>query len=302
MPRKKAAATPVNDLSAWDSEIDLEATQELIDQLQAEGKNWDKLEIGQKKYKANYRRICPKRPDWQNPYQITPIHYLGPNRRMVICLKESGLGDCPACQLRWELHEADAEAEARSLRHSVRTFLNVVHVDKNGELEDDKVYLLGLNQLQFIGKRGVEYDPDEEGDLPLYNFFTKYGDLSSVSQGRNLLIKAKEEKSGDFDTTASRTAIMSQQEYVEFKRLVRRWLKARDRASEKKAAAPYHKKLARRPADKGCTLFGLGDGLIAPGQEEDFSRVVYRLMEHAIEIARKPRPTLTVKIKWKEAT
>lgn len=107
---------------------------------------------------------------------------------------------------------------------------------------------------------------------------------------------------GDFDTTASRTAIMSQQEYVEFKRLVRRWLKARDRASEKKAAAPYHKKLARRPADKGCTLFGLGDGLINPGQEEDFSRIVYRLMEHAIEIARKPRPTLTVKIKWKEAT
>ena len=157
--------------------------------------------MGKGKYVSNYRRICPKRPEWQNPYQVTPVHYLGPNRRMVVCLKESGLGDCPACQLRWELHEADAEAEARSLRASVRTFLNVLHIDKNGGLEDDKVYLLGLNQLQFIGKRGVEYDPDEEGDLPLYNFFMKYGDLSHVVHGRDLLIKAKEDKSGDFETT-----------------------------------------------------------------------------------------------------
>lgn len=202
----KAKAVP-NDLSAWESDIDLPATQELIDKLQTEGKPWDKIKAGSGKYIVNYRRICPKRPEWPNPYQITPVHYLGPHKRLVLCLKESGRGECPACQLRWELHEAGAEAEERMLRVSIRTFLNVVHIDKNGELEDDKVYLLGLNQLQFIGKRGVQYDPDEESELPLYDFFKKYGDLSHAAHGRDLLIKAKEDKSGDFDTTSFKFSV-----------------------------------------------------------------------------------------------
>ncbi len=213
MPRKKAAikTTPpvANDLSEWVSEIDLEATQDLIDQLQSEGTPWFKFDVGKGKYKVNYVRICPKRPDWPNPYQVTPVHYLGPNRRMVVCLKESGLASsCPACDLQWELYEADAKEESRALRHSIRTFMNVIKVDKDGNLdEDEKVYLLGLNQIQFMGKRGVEYDPDEESDLPLYNFFTKYGDLSHAEHGRDLLVKAKEDKSGDFNTTALKFAV-----------------------------------------------------------------------------------------------
>ncbi len=196
-----------SDLSMWESDINLDATQELIDKLQTEGKPWDELKVGAGKYIVNYRRVCPKRPEWQNPYQITPVHYLGPHKRLVLCRKESGQGECPACQLRWELHEADAKTEANMLRVSIRTFLNVVRIDKNGELEDDKVYLLGLNQLQFIGKRGVEYDPDEESELPLYGFFKKYGDLSHAAHGRDLLIKAKEDKSGDFDTTSLKFSV-----------------------------------------------------------------------------------------------
>ncbi len=117
MASKKKTPTkePTNDLSEWESDIDVQATQELIDQLQDEGKPWFKFDIGKGKYVANYLRICPKRPEWQNPYQVTPVHYLGPNRRMVVCLKESGLAtSCPACDLRWELHEAEAVEEARS--------------------------------------------------------------------------------------------------------------------------------------------------------------------------------------------
>lgn len=196
-----------NDLSAWASDIDLEATRTLIQELQTEGKPWDKLEIGKEKYKANYRRICPKRPEWQNPYQIVPVHYLGPNNRMVVCLKEAGLGDCTACQLRWELHEGGDKAASAGLRASIRTFLNVVKVDQDGELADEKVYLLALNQIQFLGKRGVSYDPDEEAEMPLFYFFEKYGDISHVEHGRDLLIKAKEDKSGDFDTVAMRYAV-----------------------------------------------------------------------------------------------
>jgi hypothetical protein len=205
MAAKAKATAPVNDLSAWDSKMDVEATQRLVNELQSGGQPWDTLESDPKKYILNYRRICPKRPEWENPYQIVPVHYLGPSNRMVVCRKEAGLGECPACVLRWELHEAGAKSEERQLRASIRTFLNVVRIDKKGELvleegEDEaKVYLLGLNQIQFLGKRGVEYDPDEESELPLFEFFKKYGDLSSVVNGRDLLIKAKEEKSGDYD-------------------------------------------------------------------------------------------------------
>lgn len=192
------AAKTKNDLSGWASDIDLEATRTLIAELQTEGKNWDKIDNSKTKYVTNYRRICPKRPEWQNPYQIVPVHYLGANNRMTVCLKESGLGDCPACQLRWELEAGKDKAGAQGLRASIRTFINVIHINEDGTLADEKVYLLGLNQIQFLGKRGVEYDPDEEGDLPLFYFFEKYGDLSHVETGRDLIIRAKEEKQGDY--------------------------------------------------------------------------------------------------------
>ncbi len=193
-------AKPKNDMSQWASNIDLEATRALIDELQTQmdGKNWDKLENSPTKYVTNYRRICPKRPDWPNPYQIVPVHYLGAQNRMVICLKEAGLGDCPACQLRWELEAGGDKVAAQGLRTSIRTFLNVVKINQDGTLADDKVFLMGLNQIQFLGKRGVEYDPDEESELPLFYFFEKYGDLSHVETGRDLQIRAKEEKSGDY--------------------------------------------------------------------------------------------------------
>jgi hypothetical protein len=192
-------AKTANDMSAWASDIDTDATRALIEELQAEGKPWDKLESKDNKYITNYRRICPKRPDWSNPYQIVPVHYLGPQNRMTVCLKESGLGECPACQLRWQLKDGGDEQGSQRLRSSIRTFLNVVHIKQDGSLAEDKVFLMGLNQLQFMGRRGVEYDLDEEGDLPLFYFFEKYGDLSHVETGRDLLIKAKSEtvKMGD---------------------------------------------------------------------------------------------------------
>ena len=196
-----------NDMSKWASDIDTEATRTLISELQTEGKPYDKLEVGEKKYITNYRRICPKRPDWQNPYQVVPVHYLGPNNRQVVCLKEAGIGECPACTLRWELEGGGDKKAGQGLRPSIRTFLNVVKIDADGNLAEEKVFLLGLNQLQFLGKRGEQYDEDEEGDLPLFYFFEKYGDISHVETGRDLVLKAKKGKSGDFDVTVMKFAV-----------------------------------------------------------------------------------------------
>jgi hypothetical protein len=61
--------------------------------------------------------------------------------------------------------------------------------------------------MQLLGKRQVKYDLDEEGELPLFFFFEKYGDISSVTRGRDLVIKCKKDKSGDYDTTAMKFAV-----------------------------------------------------------------------------------------------
>jgi hypothetical protein len=198
---------PKNDLSGWASDIDTEATRALISELQTSGMPWDKLDSDPKKYVTNYRRICPKRPEWPNPYQIVPVHYLGPNNRMVVCPKEAGMGECPVCQLRWQLQEGGDEQGARKLRASIRTFLNVVRIDQDGNLAEEGVFLMGLNQLQFLGKRDTAYDPDEESELPLFYFFEKYGDLSHVETGRDLLIKAKQDKQGEYDVLAMKFSV-----------------------------------------------------------------------------------------------
>ncbi len=194
MAKKKATD---NGLGAFASDIDIEATKQLLDEINApsQGLPWFKFESSENKYIPNLVRVCPKRPDWTHPYQITPIHYLGPQNRMVICLKEAGLGDCPVCMQSWALFEAEEKKAAGQLRPKFRTFLNVVKINKDGSLVEEKVFVMGLNQMQFSGKRGTEFDWNEEGDLPLFEFFKKYGDLSHVETGRNLIIKAKTDAS-----------------------------------------------------------------------------------------------------------
>ncbi len=191
MPAKKKATD--SGLGAFASDIDIEATKQLLDEINApsQGLPWFKFESSEKKYIPNLVRVCPKRPDWTHPYQITPVHYLGPQNRMVICLKEAGLGDCPVCMQSWALFEVEEKKAAGQLRPKFRTFLNVVKINKDGSLAEEKVLVMGLNQMQFSGKRGAEHDWDEEGTLPLFEFFKKYGDLSHVETGRNLIIKAK---------------------------------------------------------------------------------------------------------------
>ena len=207
----------VGDLSRWDTEINTEATRTLIAELAVSSKKpWFEPEVGTDKYLPNYLRVCPKRPDWENPWNIIPVHYLGSgNSRMVVCVKEANLGgECPACIIRWDLHEGGDEEGASGLRVSIRSFLNVIKIDSNGQLKvdehgevDETIYILSLNQMQFLGKRQVQYDFDEESELPLFFFFEKYGDISSVSHGRDLVIKCKKGAKGRYTTTDMKFAV-----------------------------------------------------------------------------------------------
>ncbi len=196
MATKKKATD--SGLGAFASEIDIEATKQLLDEINApsQGLPWLKLETSETKYIPNLVRVCPKRPKWKHPYEIRPVHYLGAApSRMVLCPKEMGTGECPVCMQSWAFYEADEKKAAGKLRFKFRTFLNVVKINKDGSLAEEKVYVMGLNQMQFSGKRDAKFDWDEEGDLPLFEFFKKYGDLSHVETGRNLIIKAKQDAS-----------------------------------------------------------------------------------------------------------
>jgi len=220
MAAKKTKA--VGDLSRWDTQINTEATKQLIAELAASSKKpWLEPEVGKDKYIANYLRVCPKHPDQENPWSIVPVHYLGSGKstRMVVCVKEANLGgECPACIVRWDLHEGGDEEGSKALRVSIRSFLNVIKIDSNGQLTVDKdgevdetIYILSLNQMQFLGKRQVQYDLDEESELPLFFFFEKYGDISSVSHGRDLVVRCKKDKSGDYDTVAMKFAVAGEE-------------------------------------------------------------------------------------------
>ena len=220
MARAKTKA--VGDLSRWDTTIDTEKTRKLIAELAVSSKKpWFEPVVGKDKYVSNFLRVCPKRPEWENPWNIVPVHYLGSGNstRMVVCVKEANLGgECPACIIRWDLHEGGDEQGARGLRVSIRSFLNVLKIDSNGQLTVDKdgevdetIYILSLNQMQFLGKRQVQYDLDEESELPLFFFFEKYGDISNVARGRDLLIKCKQDKSGDYDTTAMKFSVAGEE-------------------------------------------------------------------------------------------
>lgn len=56
---------------------------------------------------------------------------------------------------------------------------------------------------------------------------------------------------GKFDTSHSETFNLSDDEYIELRRLVKKWLKSRKN--------PYAKKFAKQSANQGCTIFGMGD-------------------------------------------
>lgn len=219
MARAKAKETKaVGNLGRWDTPINTEATKTLIAELAVSSKKpWYEPEIGKDKYISNFFRVVPKHPDAENPWNIVPVHYLGAGNstRMVVCVKEANLqGECPACIIRWDLHEGGDEQGAKGLRVSIRSFLNVLKLNAEGGLAlndegepDETIYILSLNQMQFLGKRQVKYDLDEESELPFFFFFEKYGDISSVARGRDVLVRCKKDKSGDYDTVAMKFSV-----------------------------------------------------------------------------------------------
>jgi hypothetical protein len=56
---------------------------------------------------------------------------------------------------------------------------------------------------------------------------------------------------GQFDNSYSSVALLTFDEYVQFRRLIKRWMKGR--------GGKYYRRFARQSPSKGCAIFGMGD-------------------------------------------
>lgn len=187
----------------WASDFNMEGLTALREEVLSQGVSWDKLDTSPQKYISNFRRICPKRPDWEYPFQVVPVHFgVGPTNRTLGCPRVAKVGDCPLCNLGFDMIRADDKEGGKDMLSKIRIYMNVVKVDANGDLAEDKVYLLSLNQTQFFG--GQESDEDEI----LASVFEQVGDISHIDTGRNLDFRAKMVKRGKYEFNRVKFAVV----------------------------------------------------------------------------------------------
>lgn len=85
---------------------------------------------------------------------------------------------------------------------------------------------------------------------------------------------------GSFDTEKSKQIILSQRQYIEFRRLVRKWMKSHGR--------DYHKNIARSRPNVGMTVLGLGDGFDTAPEKWFDKQLIYRMLAHVAQITCEP--------------
>lgn len=82
----------------------------------------------------------------------------------------------------------------------------------------------------------------------VYYYVSKY---VGKTESDDLEVGRRWGRIGGFDTSPLMITDMTPDEYIEFKRLVARWMRAR--------GGKYWRKFVRMPIEVGCTVFGLGD-------------------------------------------
>lgn len=80
---------------------------------------------------------------------------------------------------------------------------------------------------------------------------------------------------GIFDTSVSLEIILSEAEHIQFRRLLRAWLKSKGR--------DYAKRIAKISIDKGFTVYGIGDGQDIGMSKLDYG-LILMLIFHATEV------------------
>jgi len=113
-----------------------------------------------------------------------------------------------------------------------------------------------------------------------YSYVSKY---IAKEDDDNLAVGRRWGRIGTFDTSESDSVVLSKKEYIEYRRLVRSFVKSRERHKPRKDH--YAPKIARQSPDKGMTVFGAGDGLSNKNRDKkDHARLAYRMIDHAVEL------------------
>lgn len=81
---------------------------------------------------------------------------------------------------------------------------------------------------------------------------------------------------GKFDTQISVELVMGEKEYIQFRRLLRAWLKSKQR--------DYAKRIAKISLDKGFSIYGIGDGQEVGDDNFDID-LIMKFLLHAFELA-----------------
>ena len=196
----------------WGSTFDPSAAETLFNNMSPQGDavDYDELSRDAQRYIPNYRRVCPKRPEWDLPFQAFPVHWIrsGANKpRPIGCPRLASGTACPLCNIGFDLLRQEDKKAARELLPKWRFYLNVVRLNQDGSLllEEDtgegKIYVLSLNEGQF---RGTAETDDNEF---LWKVFEDHGDISHIETGRNLEIMAREVTRGDFKFSRLRFSV-----------------------------------------------------------------------------------------------
>lgn len=176
--------------------------------------------------------------------------------------------------------------------------IKVIKVESNGKLVDKTTSALSelFQEWCQIAWSEIVDSPDERhkahGAFAVavrnrrhaYKYISKY---VAKEDSDKLAVGRRWGRIGSFDMSASRITTLTRRQYIEFKRLVRRWLKART-PIPKRDGSQFYKRMSRQKVTQGCTVFGLGDGLLSGQRDEDFSRLLYKMLKHVAEITSEP--------------
>ena len=153
----------------------------------------------------------------------------------------------------------DTERKHSQLSRSIEAWLLAHWHDIVGR-GDDNHSLHGAHVAPIESRRHVYY------------YVSKY---VGKTESDDLEVGRRWGRVGKFDTSPLMITDMTPLEYIEFKRLVARWMKAR--------GGKYWRKFVRMPHDVGCTVFGLGDSS-NPAWESGFYSTVWGMLLHAGDI------------------
>jgi hypothetical protein len=166
------------------TKLDVQKTTQARQQMEFQDAQFWKPRAGNGSFEANFVRILPPHDKMEGKlFQPVALHWM-PDRTAYICPRRMMGGNCPLCQKGFEINKLGDKEGARKFWPNWAAYMNVLVLNKDGTLADEKVKLWSANR--------------DVTDL-LLELVQEVGDFTDVDEGRNLMVKAKKTSEGGFD-------------------------------------------------------------------------------------------------------